>query len=287
MVFRGERELVDLTVGSAVSFGLGAEVPLDWRLSGRPVVAMSTLSGELGLGGGATSRPMELLLGARARLPLGLDVTLAAGPGIGSGYGTPRFRVLLAAAFATPSRPPPVAAAPEPAPVVVAVVEPPPEPPPTPAPEPEPPAPEPAVVEAPPPAPAPEPLPAPPAPQVTVTREKVVILQQVHFANDKDVILPDSFPLLEEVARVLVQNPQLLRLRVEGHTDSKGKPVYNTRLSERRARKVRAFLVERGVAEGRLVAKGFGPARPIVPNDTAEGRARNRRVEFVILEQTE
>jgi outer membrane protein OmpA-like peptidoglycan-associated protein len=287
-VQRGERHLVDLTVGSALTFGLAAEVPLPVKLAGSPVVALSTLSGELGVGHGATASPMELLLAARARLPLGLEMTLGAGPGIGKGYGTPRFRALASLAFAPRSPPPPPVAAPEPPapapePAVVAAAEPPPQP----AADPLPPEPSAVVAEAPPaeaaPAPVPEPEAAPP--QVVVTRERLVILQQVHFANDRDVILPDSFTLLDEVARVLVANPQIARVRVEGHTDSKGKPAYNTRLSKRRAAMVRGFLVKRGVEEGRLLAHGFGPERPIASNDTEEGRSRNRRVEFVILEE--
>jgi len=137
---------------------------------------------------------------------------------------------------------------------------------------------------APPPPPPPAPAPAP-ASQVVVTSEKVVILQQVHFANDRDVILEDSYPLLQEVAHVLAQNPWLRKLRVEGHTDSKGNAAHNRSLSDRRARNVRAFLVGQGIAPERLVSKGYGPDRPVAPNTTADGRARNRRVEFVILEQ--
>jgi outer membrane protein OmpA-like peptidoglycan-associated protein len=233
---------------------------------------------------------MELLLAARARLPLGLEVTLGAGPGIGSGYGTPRFRVVASAAFAPPVAPPPPRAAavppPAPEPVALAAESVPVEPPPAPAAEPPPVEPPLAPAAEPPPepvAPAPEPT---PAPRVVVKKGRIVILQQVRFANDRDVILPDSFPLLEEVSQVLLANPRVARVRVEGHTDSKGKPVHNTRLSERRARKVREFLVERGVAAGRLEARGFGPERPLVPNTTPVGRARNRRVEFVILEET-
>jgi len=284
LVARGERKLVDLTVGRALTYGLGAELPLALRLGGHPVVLLSSLAGELGLGNGARASPMELLFAARARLPLGLELTLGAGPGIGSGYGTPRFRVVASAAFVS-SRPPP------PAPAVVAAAPPPAAPPPEPAtappPAPEPP-PEPPRAEPPPvvaAAPPPAPLPAPPPPQVTVTKERLVILEQVHFATAKDVILPESFQLLEAVARALVEHPEVERLRVEGHTDNQGKAAANRSLSDRRAKKVRAFLVEAGVEASRLEATGYGPDRPVASNKTATGRARNRRVDFVILKQ--
>ena len=276
-VGRGDRQLVDLTVSSAVTWGLAGEVPLPLRIGGSPVVALGSLAGEVELSSGsAVERPMELLLAARARFPAGLTVTLGAGPGIGEGYGTPRFRVVTSVGFSPPRRPVEAAAAPAPAPAPAARA-------------PELPPPSPIVVAAAPlPAPQPPPAPAPapePAPQVVVTSEKVLILQQVHFANDRDVILEESYPLLEEVARVLGQNPQLRKLRVEGHTDSKGAAAHNRSLSERRARNVRAFLVGQGIAPGRLVSKGYGPDRPVAPNVSPEGRARNRRVEFVILEQ--
>ena len=275
-VGRGDRQLVDLTVSSAVTWGLAGEVPLPVKIGGAPVVALGSFAGEVELSSGsAVERPMEVLLAARARFPAGLTVTLGAGPGIGEGYGTPRFRVVTSIGFSPPRRPVEVAAAPAP----------PPAPRPTHVDVPLPPPPV-MVAKATPPPPPPAPAPAPePASQVVVTSEKVVILQQVHFANDRDVILEESYPLLQEVARVLSQNPWLRKLRVEGHTDSKGNATHNRSLSERRARNVRAFLVGQGIAPGRLVSTGYGPDRPVAPNVSPEGRARNRRVEFVILEQ--
>jgi outer membrane protein OmpA-like peptidoglycan-associated protein len=72
-------------------------------------------------------------------------------------------------------------------------------------------------------------------------------------------------------------------IRVEGHTDDRGAEKANLDLSQRRAQAVVAYLVRKGVAAARLEAAGFGEARPIAPNDTAENRGRNRRVEFVIV----
>ena len=76
------------------------------------------------------------------------------------------------------------------------------------------------------------------------------------------------------------------RIRIEGHTDSQGVHIYNIDLSQRRAKSVRTWLIQHGIAELRLQAEGFGPDRPLVPNATPAGRAKNRRVEFHIVEGT-
>jgi outer membrane protein OmpA-like peptidoglycan-associated protein len=75
-----------------------------------------------------------------------------------------------------------------------------------------------------------------------------------------------------------------MRIEVQGHTDNKGKPAYNLKLSDRRAASVRKYLVRRGVADARLVSHGYGLTRPIVPNDTEQNRALNRRVQFIRTE---
>jgi outer membrane protein OmpA-like peptidoglycan-associated protein len=116
---------------------------------------------------------------------------------------------------------------------------------------------------------------------VKVTKDKLEISQKIFFAFDKSKILPKSFPLLEEVAKVLKDYPAL-KVRVEGHTDSQGKLKHNMELSQGRANSVRDFLIKKGVKADRLEAKGFGPEHPIDNNATVEGREHNRRVEFVI-----
>ena len=75
------------------------------------------------------------------------------------------------------------------------------------------------------------------------------------------------------------------RIRIEGHTDSDGSDVYNLKLSQSRAESVRASLIERGVEDGRLLAVGFGEQQPVAPNTTEDDKARNRRVEFIIIER--
>jgi outer membrane protein OmpA-like peptidoglycan-associated protein len=132
--------------------------------------------------------------------------------------------------------------------------------------------------------PPPPPATAPQAALVKLTAEKIEILQSVQFETDQDVIRPESERLLAEVAGVLSAHPELRLVRVEGHTDAKGSAGHNLALSEKRARAVKRWLVERGgIAVERLDAKGYGPTHPVASNDTAEGRAANRRVEFVIV----
>lgn len=129
----------------------------------------------------------------------------------------------------------------------------------------------------------------PPAPEpvlVKLTKERIEILQAVQFETAKDVIRPESEALLTEVAGVLAAHPELTRVLVEGHTDAQGAKAFNVTLSEQRAKAVKRWLVERGgIDAARLTAEGYGPTRPIDSNDTKEGRARNRRVEFRIVEQ--
>ena len=81
---------------------------------------------------------------------------------------------------------------------------------------------------------------------------------------------------------MLVANPQVKKVRIEGHTDNTGAADFNTKLSQGRAKAVRDYLVKKGVAADRLEAKGFGPTQPIGDNKTAAGREANRRVEFEI-----
>ncbi len=121
-------------------------------------------------------------------------------------------------------------------------------------------------------------------PRVQVTTERVVILDRIEFDTNKATIRPESDEILEAVRDVLRENPQLTRIRVEGHTDNRGSRAHNRGLSERRALAVVDWLVQHGIGRERLVAQGFGPDRPVDDNTSAEGRQNNRRVEFHILE---
>lgn len=113
---------------------------------------------------------------------------------------------------------------------------------------------------------------------------QIVIKEQLFFGNKKDVIKKQSFALLQAVATTLNAVPQIKKLRIEGHTDNKGKPDFNLDLSARRAHSVMRWLVEHQVAASRLEAQGYGDTRPIADNKTTAGKAQNRRVDFVIMD---
>jgi outer membrane protein OmpA-like peptidoglycan-associated protein len=117
---------------------------------------------------------------------------------------------------------------------------------------------------------------------VSLEPGRLVIREKVSFASGQAAVLPRSFPLLQQVARILKEHPDVERVTVEGHTDSQGPRELNLSLSQARAEAVRRSLVEAGVAPERLAARGFGPDRPLESNATAAGREVNRRVEFVI-----
>jgi outer membrane protein OmpA-like peptidoglycan-associated protein len=125
------------------------------------------------------------------------------------------------------------------------------------------------------------------APVATLGAGSVDVAAPILFDLDRAVIRPEAMATIAEVARTLVDHPEITRLEVQGHTDDSGGSAYNQTLSERRARAVRQALIERGVEPERLVAKGYGQSRPVTPNVDAESRAANRRVEFVILERVE
>ncbi|TKC95194.1 OmpA family protein [Polyangium fumosum] len=121
---------------------------------------------------------------------------------------------------------------------------------------------------------------------VRVEGTQIVILQEVNFATGSDVIAPESYALLEQVAAVFAQHPEIARVAIDGHTDNVGVERANVTLSQRRAVAVVRWLVDHGVDARRLEARGFGPRRPVASNDKPEGRAKNRRVEFQILRRT-
>jgi OOP family OmpA-OmpF porin len=114
----------------------------------------------------------------------------------------------------------------------------------------------------------------------------VRVMQQVHFETASATILPDSFPMLTEIAQLLTANPDIKQMKIEGHTDNRGAPDYNLDLSKRRAASVRTWLSEHGVDAGRMQSEGYGMTLPVASNETDQGRAQNRRVEFKILDET-
>jgi OOP family OmpA-OmpF porin len=120
-------------------------------------------------------------------------------------------------------------------------------------------------------------------PLVELQTERLSLNDSIHFDTGLDTIKPDSHAVLDQVAALLKQHAELKQIRVEGHTDNVGAADYNKDLSARRAASVVRYLTGKGVEAGRLQAAGYGFDKPIASNQTALGRARNRRVEFTIL----
>jgi outer membrane protein OmpA-like peptidoglycan-associated protein len=121
-------------------------------------------------------------------------------------------------------------------------------------------------------------------PNVIVEDDRIVILERVEFAVNKDVILKKSESILEALRETLDANSQIRRVRIEGHTDDKGKDKKNLELSRRRARSVVRWLVAHGLSASRFEAWGCGETRPLQSNDAELGRQANRRVEFHIVD---
>nr|HEX4313837.1 OmpA family protein [Kofleriaceae bacterium] len=131
------------------------------------------------------------------------------------------------------------------------------------------------------------PPPVQPEARVIVKKDRIIVKDEILFDSDRAAIQAESDGVLDEIARVINQHPELVKVRIEGHTDSIGSEHQNQELSERRAVAVRSYLIEHGVEAQRLSAEGFGAENPIAPNDTEDGRAKNRRVVFTILDRVE
>lgn len=98
------------------------------------------------------------------------------------------------------------------------------------------------------------------------------------------MVLPESAQTLEDLYDFLSENPSV-RIKIIGHTDSVGSDASNQKLSEGRARSVRGEMISRGISADRIEYEGKGEMAPIATNETEEGRAKNRRVEFIILSE--
>jgi len=109
-----------------------------------------------------------------------------------------------------------------------------------------------------------------------------VRLKNIYFDYDKTTLKPESFIELNKVVDFLKQNSKI-SVEISGHTDSRGSDDYNLNLSQGRSQSVVDYLTSQGIDSSRLQAHGYGETKPIDSNDTDEGRANNRRVEFTIL----
>jgi OOP family OmpA-OmpF porin len=122
--------------------------------------------------------------------------------------------------------------------------------------------------------------------KVCVTKEKITISDKIFFKTGKADILPKSFALLAELAKVINENPQIELIEIQGHTDNQGPDDFNLKLSDARANSVMTHLVTIGRVDARrLQARGYGEDVPIADNKNEKGREMNRRVEFMILKQ--
>jgi outer membrane protein OmpA-like peptidoglycan-associated protein len=116
---------------------------------------------------------------------------------------------------------------------------------------------------------------------VPIEPEVPIRLSNIFFDFNKSELKEESFPELNRLVRLMEDNPSI-RIRIEGHTDAIGSDEYNQRLSLRRANAIFRYLTENNIDYNRLTTRGYGESNPVDTNDTEEGRAENRRVEFVI-----
>jgi outer membrane protein OmpA-like peptidoglycan-associated protein len=119
-------------------------------------------------------------------------------------------------------------------------------------------------------------------PRVVYEDGEFKILDRVEFETGSAKLNEDSHSLLDQVALTVKANPQIEKVRVEGHTDSRGDERMNERLSQARAGSVRQYLINRGVDPRRLTAAGYGESRPLEEGDGEDAWAKNRRVEFIV-----
>ena len=262
------------------------------------------------------SSPMEVLVGAHFGVARGWTVSVGAGPGLTDAPGSPTVRGLVEVQYV---QPPPLA----PPPVAPRLVVPPRKPPPPPPPPPPPDQDGDGIVDAEDACPTepgeksedPQKNGCPPpkdtdgdgivdaedacpndagprnddptrngCPVVRIEGGQIRIREQVKFKTASAQILKESDYILQAVVKILKEHPEIKKVRVEGHTDSHGKPGYNKKLSQRRAASVVKWLVKHGISKKALSSAGFGQERPIATNETDEGRRQNRRSEFHIVE---
>lgn len=128
-----------------------------------------------------------------------------------------------------------------------------------------------------------EPAPEAPAPAPAVA--KVELTDKIEFLNGSATLTAKSKLVLDDVAKSIAKQPQIELVEIEGHTDAIGSAPANKALSQARAETVRGYLVSAGIDKARLSTHGYGQEKPIAENTTAEGREKNRRVEFRVVKQ--
>lgn len=110
-----------------------------------------------------------------------------------------------------------------------------------------------------------------------------ITLNNIFFDYDKSELKPESFPELNRLAAILKKFPDR-KVEIAGHTDDQGGDAYNKQLSQARAQAVVEYLIKKGIKKEKIIAKGYGESKPVTNNNTEEGRAENRRVEFMFID---
>jgi len=123
--------------------------------------------------------------------------------------------------------------------------------------------------------------------QLDLESGEIKLLQPLNFLSKKAVLEDDARAVLDAVSAVMLARGDLLTVEVQVHTDDVGDPDFNLRFSDARAQIIRLYLTEKGVEEGRLVAKGYGESQPLMEGTSDDARAANRRVQFMILDRAE
>ena len=118
--------------------------------------------------------------------------------------------------------------------------------------------------------------------RIKLEEGKIIRLKNIHFETDKSELLPRSFVELNKLFQIMRDTPRMI-IKINGHTDSQGEDEYNQALSERRAKAVVEYLIERGISSDRTLYEGFGSTAPIASNNSDDGRQLNRRVEFEVI----
>jgi outer membrane protein OmpA-like peptidoglycan-associated protein len=121
--------------------------------------------------------------------------------------------------------------------------------------------------------------------QVRVVGDRIVLDDKVHFRTNSHIIRPLSYPLLDQLWKLINDHPEYTHVEIEGHADKRGDENFNKALSQRRAESVMAYLVKRGIIESRLSAVGYGSERPLVEQRSEYAWLLNRRVEFVVTRE--
>jgi outer membrane protein OmpA-like peptidoglycan-associated protein len=126
-------------------------------------------------------------------------------------------------------------------------------------------------------------LETPPSNAIQSSIEQLLSNQMIQFRVGSPIVLPESFPILDQVVLALRTAPAEAKFEIQGHTDDIGDPNGNLWLSQRRAEEVMNYLIARGVSSAQVVARGYGGKVPLLPNDRPENRQKNRRVAIVAI----